>query len=244
MRSGSSPAVAFYPGAGFGFQRVGGTRAAPESGGMYVPRHFAVEDRAQILAFIRRHPFGVLVSCEDGVPAATHLPFVVLDEEPLRLGTHVARANPHWERIAQGPALAIFSGAHAHVSAAWYAQPATTVPTWNYAAVHCYAAAAVTGGEDLRRILEALVREHEGPDGWSFEGADSSAVSRMLAAIAGIELRVDRIEAKFKYSQNRSEDDRSRVIAHLRESTFADARALAADMSAYYDTQDAAMLRP
>jgi len=202
---------------------------------MYVPRHFAVEDRSQILAFIRSHPFGLLVSCEDGVPMATHVPFVVLDEEPLRLGTHVARANPHWKGIAHGSATAIFSGAHAHVSAAWYGEPSTTVPTWNYSAVHCYATAALSDDGGTRRILDELVREHEGPGGWSFDDADAAAIARMLPAIAGIELLVNRVDAKFKYSQNRSADDRERVMAQLARSTSPDARALAADMRAYYE---------
>ncbi|HEV3153443.1 MAG TPA: FMN-binding negative transcriptional regulator [Candidatus Baltobacteraceae bacterium] len=203
---------------------------------MYVPAHFSVEDRERILDFIRREPFGILVSQVEGLPFATHVPFVPLSGgEPLVLGTHVARANPQWQGVQAGTVLAIFHGPHAHVSAAWYAQPQKTVPTWNYSAVHCYGTARLADRATTLQILERLVARHEGPEGWSFDAADPAAIDRMLPAIVGIEVTVERVQAQFKFSQNRSIEDRHSVIAHLSESDYAPARALAADMSAFYE---------
>ena len=43
---------------------------------MYVPKHFAVEDEAEIFTFIDANAFGQLISIEDQRPFASHLPFL------------------------------------------------------------------------------------------------------------------------------------------------------------------------
>lgn len=202
---------------------------------MYVPSHFAETDRARILAFLRAQPFGLLVSIAGGRPFATHVPFVVLDEgEPLVLGAHVARANPQWKSMQDAPVMAVFEGAHAHVSAAWYEHPEKTVPTWDYAAVHCSGNAAITGASLTHAILEQLVREHEGGAGWTMQTAPEAYIEQMLQAIVGIHLTVERVDAQFKYSQNRTPADRERVIAQLSQSPDPLARELAGAMREYY----------
>lgn len=202
---------------------------------MYVPKHFSVDDREAVLRYLRNEPFGILVSNEAGMPVATHVPFVVLQNEPqLMLGAHVARANPQWQKIDGANALAIFQGAHAHISGAWYERPQDTVPTWNYAAVHCSGSARLASAEQTRAIIQRLVDEHEGASGWRMETAAPEYLARMQQAIVGIEIAVERIEAQFKYSQNRTAEDRARVIARLGASDFASARQLSADMKAYY----------
>lgn len=204
---------------------------------MYVPAHFAEDDRTKILTLIESEPFGILVSNVDGRPFATHVPFVIMDDGasgPV-LGTHVARANPQWKSIETQPVMAIFAGAHAHVSAAWYADPAATVPTWDYAAVHCTGKARLLDAAGARRILDVLVARNEGPDGWTMQTAPEEYVERMIGAIAAMELRVEHIDAQFKYSQNRSDEDRERVLRQLRESPDPVARRLADEMTAYYE---------
>ena len=201
---------------------------------MYVPKHFSVEDREAVVRFLRSEPFGALVSNERGMPVATHVPFVVLKTEPqLVLGAHIARANPQWQDIDGTDLLAIFQGAHAHISAAWYERPQDTVPTWNYAAVHCSGRARLAGAEQTRAILQQLIDEHEGTAGWRMETAEPEYLERMQQAIVGIEIAVERIDAQFKYSQNRTAEDRARVIEHLAASDSATARQLAADMIEY-----------
>ena len=202
---------------------------------MYVPKHFAVEDRERILQFIRDEPFGVLVSSVDGKPFATHVPFVVLEAGPqLVLGSHIARANPQWKEIAGTDVLAIFQGAHAHISAAWYERPNETVPTWNYSAVHCSGRATLAEPEVTRAILEHLVSEHEGAAGWSMEDADPAYIERMQQAIVGIAIPVEQIDAQFKYSQNRTAKDRERVLQQLAGSPRQAAQELAKDMAEFY----------
>jgi transcriptional regulator len=56
--------------------------------------------------------------------------------------------------------------------------------------------------------------------------------TRRLTGIVGIDIRVTKVEGKFKLSQNRSEADRARVIAALEASGRADDAALARLMAA------------
>ena len=179
---------------------------------MYVPKHFAVEDRGALDAVIRANPFGLLVGELEGSPFATHLPFL-LDGD--RLLSHFARGNPHWKSIdGQTEMLAVFSGPHAYVSPRWY-ESEQAVPTWNYAAVHVYGAPRVI--EDVgqvRELLDRLVVEYEG-DAWSLEGQEADFTDRMSRGIVAFEMPIERIEGKFKLSQNRPDGDRRRVIAEF-----------------------------
>lgn len=180
---------------------------------MYVPKHNALEDRAAQLAFIKSEPFAIFVSTVDGHSFATHAPFVVLSEEPLRLGLHVAKANPQWRELQGADVLAIFRGAHAMISASWYADPQHSVPTWNYSAVHCRGRATLADGAGTRRIIEALVAQFE--SGWTIESADAAYIAGLENAIVGIEIAVDEIVGKFKLGQNLSAENLERVVEAL-----------------------------
>jgi len=179
---------------------------------MYVPKHFSVEDRDALDRVIRDHPFGLLIAQMGGSPYATHLPFL-LDGE--RLLAHVARGNPHW-RLMDGKTemLAVFSGPHAYVSPRWYAE-GPAVPTWNYIAVHVYGAPRVIDDTaSVRGLLERLVDEYEA-GAWTVAGQDADYVDRMVRGVVAFELPVQRIEGKFKLSQNRPAGDRQRVADEL-----------------------------
>ena len=195
---------------------------------MYVPKHFAGEDRAAMDAVIRDNPFGLLVGALDGSPYATHLPFL-LDGD--RLLAHFARANPHWKSIdGKTEMLAVFSGPHAYVSPRWY-EAQQAVPTWNYAAVHVYGAPRVIDDPvAVRDLLDRLVGEYEG-DAWSLDGQEADFTDRMSRAIVAFEMPVDRIEGKFKLSQNRPAEDRKRVADALDAGAFADLARLMRDLA-------------
>jgi transcriptional regulator len=187
---------------------------------MYVPRAFSVEDRNWALELIRRYPFGLLVSCGDGDPQTTHLPMYAAQRDgQVSVWGHVARANPQAQAIVTGSrATAIFSGPHAFVSAAWYEKPYATVPTWNYTAVY---AAGTLCERDPRPVVDALAARFEGEEkeAWSSRRLDDAYLESQLRAIVAFELRVDRLIAKAKLSQNRTEADRRRVIGRLSRSS-------------------------
>src|SRR5262249_30848142 len=160
-----------------------------------------------------RYPFGTLIV--PGTPTdVTHLPFL-LDSARGERGTlvaHVARANPIW-RVFDGslPVLAIFHGPHGYVSPAWYTSR-NAVPTWNYVVVHVHGTPRLLETEDRRRkALEALVEVYEAgrPDPWSIDELPSATFSELSQAIVAFEIPIDRLEGKFKLSQNREHEDRA-----------------------------------
>jgi transcriptional regulator len=201
---------------------------------VYLP-HFNRMDDADLPSFLDSVGTAELVTVgADGFPVATLMPFL---REGDRLLMHMARGNPHWRAIEPGtPALAIAAGNQAYVSPAWYATKAEhgrVVPTWNYSAVHL--SGRVTAHHDqawLRDVVQRLTDRHEAhrTDRWSVADAPADYIARQLRAIVGVELVVERVEAKAKLSQNRSDQDRAGVISGLeREGAERDVR-VAADM--------------
>lgn len=200
---------------------------------MYIPRSFAVTDPATLHDFIERHSFGLLVSTVGGEPFATHLPFL-LDRTAGPHGTlvgHVAQSNPHWRDLAGQTALAVFAGPHAYVSPTWY-QAAEVVPTWNYTAVHAYGRATlVEDSMDLLDILQRSVAVYERsmPRPWALT-EPPAFLDKMLAQIVGFRIAIERLEGKFKLSQNHPADRRDKVARALRERGGDDALGVAAMM--------------
>ena len=188
-----------------------------------MPAHFAATD-ADVRALLDHHGAADLVTPTASGLLATLLPFVHdPDAGPhgALLG-HVARNNPHHRAAPTGESLVIVRGPDAYVSPGWYASKAEhgrVVPTWNYVTAHVHGELAVHDDpvwlEDLVRRLTA---KHEGALGgsWSVDDAPERFVAGQLRAIVGVEVRISRVEAKLKLSQNRPEADRVGVVAGLR----------------------------
>jgi transcriptional regulator len=202
---------------------------------MYLPAAFAEPDLTRLHDFIEQNSFGLLVSQVEGLPFATHLPFL-LERTAGPHGTlvgHLARANPQWREVGGQTALTIFTGPHAYISPTWY-EAEQVVPTWNYTAVHAYGRVAVV--EDRRSLLDIVRRsvrfyERAMPRPWTFDPA-SPFVERLLAQIVGVRIEVERVEGKFKLNQNHSAERRQKVVRALRERGDENAQAVAALMQA------------
>ena len=179
---------------------------------MYVPSMFKLEDPEAIREIIEGHSFGLFVTAKDGLPTATHLPFVY---EPnygangMLLG-HFARANPHWRDLGQElderEALVIFQGPHAYVSPLDYNSEKPNVPTWNYLAVHAYGTPKII--DDPTRTKEVLTKLtdkneslHEVP--WTVSSLGEDYVANMMKGIVAFEMPISRLEAKAKLNQNK-----------------------------------------
>jgi transcriptional regulator len=202
---------------------------------MYIPAAFAEADLTRLHEFIGQNSFGLLVSSVNGLPFASHLPFL-LDRAVGPHGTlicHVARPNPQWQQAAGQTALAIFSGPHAYISATWY-DAENVVPTWNYPAVHAYGQVEVVEDKAaLLDIMKKMVHFYEPvmPRPWSFDPS-STYGERMLAQIVGIRIEIAKIEGKWKLNQNHSVERRTNVVRALRERNDENAQAIAAMMEA------------
>lgn len=204
---------------------------------VYIPRPFGLREPAQITRLITEYPFATLITPGNSEPHLSHLPLQFAPEggpQGTLLG-HMARANPHWQHFGNGRSLAVFHGPHAYVSPSWYAEPATAVPTWNYVVVHVHGLADIMKDErETRALLDDMVGRYESarPRPWRLQ-LEGRPLEAVLGAIVGFRLRIDRIDAKFKLSQNRSVDDRERVIDALRAEGYAEAGATAAWMESY-----------
>lgn len=192
---------------------------------MYIPNSYAEHDTTALFDFIDAHPLGALVTSEPGSGLfATHLP-LVLDRVGGASGTllgHVARANLH-ARLGNAPipALVMFTGPNAYITPSWYAtkqESGRVVPTWNYAVVHAYGTLRLRDdAEFLHAHLESLTNAHESaqPHAWHVDDAPSEYISQQMKAIVGVEFTIERLEGKWKMSQNRSHADIDGVVRGL-----------------------------
>ena len=195
---------------------------------MYVPAHFAADDAA-VRDLLARHGAADLITLTADGLLATMLPFAyepAAGDHGALLG-HVARNNDQWRKPAQGESLAIVRGPDAYVSPSWYAaktEHGRVVPTWNYVTAHVYGQLVVHDDpawvEDTVRRLTAKheTARTESPGqapAWSVDDAPRRFIEGQLRAIVGLELRITRIEAKAKLSQNRPETDIAGVVAGL-----------------------------
>lgn len=188
---------------------------------MYLPKHFDETRAAVLLALARAYPLATLV-CQgpDGLLAN---PIPLLPDDTLSvLRGHVARGNPLWREIGAGlPALAIFHGPQGYVSPALYPSKAVNgqvVPTWNYAVLHVHGQLrAIDDARWVRALVEELTAVHEAQRArpWQLGDAPPDYAERMLAAVVGIELQIERAVGKFKLSQNRDPADRAGVLHGL-----------------------------
>ena len=187
---------------------------------MYIPKAFEIKDKKIIDEFILENGFGVLVSQSQEQPEATHLPFLYLPSEGEHgtLYTHMARNNPQWKTLDHGiRVLAMFTGEHGYISPSWY-ETTPSVPTWDFMAVHVYGfPELIEDGARVRTLLTELVAFYERQNGtnWKMDFPDDF-LQRMISAIVWIKVSIIEVQAQFKLSQNRSEGDRGRLIAALK----------------------------
>jgi transcriptional regulator len=134
---------------------------------------------------------------------------------------HFARKNDHWQQPVVGEAMAIVRGPDAYITPTWYEtkrEHGRVVPTWNYITAHVYGPLTIQDDPAwVERNVRALSSKHEvsRDPAWGVDDAPQTYIEGQLRAIVGVELRISRISAKFKLSQNRSADDVAGVIAGL-----------------------------
>ena len=196
---------------------------------MYSPDYNRVEDRAELLEFMRANNFPVLVTGTGGALHASHLPVTVHQQgSQFVIDMHMAKNNPQWKEFFDDEVLVVFSGPHAYVSPRWYADK-ERVPTWNYAAVHAYGVPEIIGdrkakAESQRRLIESLDPE------WlpKHDALSQKYVDMMLDGIVNFSIPVSRIETRWKLSQNRGRREMELIAAALEKSADSSERALAA----------------
>jgi len=214
--------------------------------GTYIPPHFRQDDAECLAEIVEGHPFGALVLADEGQMLSVHLPFLRFGErsDPTqwRFESHLARVNPVADALADGremPAILIFTGPDAYVDPHWYVDGReTSVPTWNYQAVHVRGTVRLAGeGEPgwLDRHLHDLIDTHQAridAEPFDWDHLPERQIARMQAAIVGIELRPERVDGVEKLGQNKTVADRWGVVVGLQAQSDHEAHMLARLMEA------------
>src|SRR6266852_2091246 len=175
--------------------------------------------------------WALLINNGSDGPFVTNLP-LLLNRTKGQFGTllgHLARANEHALALfsATEPTLAVFHGPYSYVSPSWY--PNRDMPgTYYYTAVHCYGRIRAKSEAELEATLKVLNDRMERPllAGWCMEEVTRSEITRRLPNIAGFELEIERLEAKFKLGQDEPRKDAMAVAERLRISPDASQREL------------------
>jgi transcriptional regulator len=196
---------------------------------MYSPPYNQVENRAEVLDFMRAHNFALLLTGTGGTLHASHLPVLVEDSgSGLALDMHMAKANPQWQEFFDDEVLVVFSGPHAYISPRWY-EAQERVPTWNYAAVHAYGTVSVVDDPQAKHAAQRRLVAAMDPQ-WlpKFDALRKQYVSDMLGGIVNFRIAVTRLETRWKLSQNRGRREQELIIAALEKSPDSVDRVLAA----------------
>lgn len=202
---------------------------------MYTPRFNQVSDRAILIETMRANSFAILFgplnpTSPDAMHHATHLPLVVKDEGPHGVVEgHFAKANQHWQSLANRETLVVFPGPHSYVSPSLYTEE-LSVPTWNYIAIHAYGNLELIEDDAAKEaLLAGLIRANDPAYAEQWRSLPDGYRRTMLAGIVGFRIPIERIEGKFKISQNRPEADR-RAVRDAHAAGTPDQQSLAAWM--------------
>ncbi len=168
---------------------------------------------------MRDLPFGILVTAEDNVPWATHIPFVVEEENnSIVLYTHISAANPQNKQLQNAKVLAIFREPHAYISPTLY-NSEKNVPTWNYIAVHAYGKVElITEKNELIDLQKKMINMLEPSYIDQFDKLPEKYLDDLLNGITGFKIVIDELYGKEKLSQNKMDEERKRIGYHLSES--------------------------
>lgn len=162
---------------------------------------------------MQRYSFATLVTAEANVPSATHLPFIIEEnDDEIILSSHFSRANPQATRLEEKELLVIFSEPHAYVSPSLY-EKTENVPTWNYLAVHAYGKAKILSAEEeVVALLERSIVAFEPEYLKQWQQLSQEYKSKMVKGIVAFQIGVTSVEGKKKLSQNKTKAEQHRII--------------------------------
>ena len=188
---------------------------------MYIPNHFKNENLEEVKDFIKANSFGILLTTHSDKIMGSHIPLEL--EEDMNgnqvIYGHVSKANPQWANFKhEEEVLLIYNGPHAYVSSSWYNHE--NVPTWNYIAVHIYGQLKVIEEEELLYALDKLMAKYESTMDNPLRMQDlSESTMRQVNGIVGFKVTISEVQAAFKLSQNRDEEDYHQIVHELGKSS-------------------------
>lgn len=189
---------------------------------MYNFSYFKEKEKQTILDFIEDHPFAFITgSFLSGAQVATQTPVMISEKNgELYLQGHIMRKTDHHKALVENPnALFVFTGPNCYISASWYSNPQIG-STWNYMSVHVAGQVNFMTNDELIAFMRKLTLKFEKGNEQSptfYDNLPNSFLDKMMPAIAGFEVKAEKIENVFKLSQNRDEESYSNIISKLEE---------------------------
>jgi len=196
--------------------------------------HYTTTDQAEIRRLIRENPWATYVSNTSAGLVASHYPTLLEDDggdgEGITIVTHFGRPDDELHEVGEHEMLVIIQGAHGYVSPAWYDE-SDFIPTWNHVTAHLYGVPEVLSDDENFVVLGKLVDHFEGrmPHPVSLD-QDEQTARRIAKGTVGLRIRVTRVDARLKLSQNKSDEVRATIIDGLHGDGAYAQPALAAEM--------------
>ena len=186
---------------------------------MYIPKHYQMKNDNNIKKFMEEHNFVTIVTVDDHIPIATHVPVMIeYNEDTMYLSGHFAKGNPQWKTIQDNSnILVIFSGPHSYISSSWYEEE--DVPTWDYQSVHAYGTGVLLNEAELTYALKSMRNKYEAhrENGATWDKLSNQTL-KQIKGVIGFKIKVNRLEAAYKLSQTRSEKEKENIISKLKQS--------------------------
>lgn len=186
---------------------------------MYVSKINLQTNADAIRKYIQENGFATIVSLDGNNILATHTPLMLQKEgENDYLYGHIAKANEQVQSFVNGSTvLAIFMENHTYISSSWYDH--VNVPTWNYIAVHIKGVITLLNKEETLQSLHDLVAKYEAPSPKPFHISQmtDTDVNAHLRGLVAFKIRIEKIDASWKLSQNRDDKNYYEIIRKLKE---------------------------
>jgi transcriptional regulator len=184
---------------------------------MYINKINLQTDTDIIEGYIASNGFATIISAHGEDFTATHAPLHLkkINGESFLFG-HIARPNSQSQHILSGTrVMALFMADHAYISSSWYDH--VNVPTWNYIAVHIHGSFIELSEEETITSLHDLVEKYEGnrPNRFEINQMTDHSFKAQLRGITAFKIKVNRIDASWKLSQNRDEKNKLVIIEKL-----------------------------
>ncbi len=182
----------------------------------YTP-HYLLTDTDEVKRLIRENPWMTYVSNTSNGLVASHYATLLEDtnDDSISIVSHFGRPDEQLHELGQHEMLVIVQGPHGYISPGWYTE-GDFVPTWNHVTAHLYGTPEILSDDENFTILQRLVDHFEAPMPRPVSlDYDEEKARRIAKGTIGLRIRVERIDARLKLSQNKTPEVRATIIDAL-----------------------------
>lgn len=199
---------------------------------MDIPSLYTEDNHATIMAFLRSNAFGLLVSQGKEHPEASHVPYTIAEQDGTAyLYSHMGAGNRHVPYLRDSAShLFVVQGVDHYISSTWYDHE--NVPTWNYISVHLTGSLEIQHGKDALDNIQRLMDRQEAPgiSNRSMDQLNPAMVEREMRGLVAFRMKIDKMEAAKKLSQNRDQKNYENIIRELESLGYTAAMEMAKEM--------------